>query len=39
MIRRTSITSPTSMYTSDYYNQAKYCGKTGYFNGRYKNGY
>ncbi len=39
MIRRTSITSPTSMYTSDYYNQPKYCGKTGYFNGRYKNGY
>ncbi len=39
MIKRTSITSPTSMYTSDYYNQAKYCGKTGYFNGRYKNGY
>ena len=39
MIKRTSITYPTSMYTSDYYNLAKYCGKTGYFNGRYKNGY
>lgn len=39
MIKRTSITSPTSMYTDDYYNKAKYCGKTGYFNGRYKNGY
>lgn len=39
MIKRTSITSPSSMYTDDYYNKAKYCGKTGYFNGRYKNGY
>lgn len=39
MIKRTSITSPTSMYQDDYYNKAKYCGKTGYFNGRYKNGY
>ena len=39
MLMRTSITSPNSMYTSDYYNKAKYCGKTGYFNGRYKNGY
>lgn len=39
MIKRTSITNPTSMYTSEYYNLAKYCGKTGYFNGRYKNGY
>ncbi len=39
MIKRTSIYSPTSMYTSEYYNQAKYCGKTGYFNGRYKAGY
>lgn len=39
MLTRTSITSPTSMYTDDYYNKAKYCGKTGYFNGRYKKGY
>lgn len=39
MIKRTSITSPTSMYTSDYYNDKKYCGSGGYFNGRYKNGY
>ena len=39
MIKRTSITSPTSMYTSEYYNNKKYCGSTGYFNGRYKNGY
>lgn len=39
MIKRTSITNPTSMYTSEFYNEPKYCGKTGYFNGRYKNGY
>lgn len=36
---RTSIYSPTSMYTSPFYNEGRYVGKTGYFNGRYKNGY
>lgn len=39
MIKRTSINSPTSMYYSEYYNNKKYCGSGGYFNGRYKNGY